>query len=317
MQVTESEEEAQELLRRQLQRVVPESDPVVFVRNNSEDRLQAASSVAHDPELAARLTNAKPRSCLAVRYAQSQQQGSELDPLLECEVCGKRAGYSLCDPLIVHGEVIGSVLLTGPRPVDDTVKRRLSESIAQASPVLGNLRNLAIAELRAATDALTGLPNNRAAQDNLRRMVAHASRSVSPLAAVLLDLDHFKRINDLYGHPKADEVLALVGATLSTSVRESDFVARYGGEEFVVLMPGTDVEGALALAEKLREAISALVFADLEQPVTASLGVAVFPDDASDPGTLIRHADRALYTAKRAGRNRVEHFAAGVAVPAS
>lgn len=294
MQLTESEEEAQELLRRHLQRVIPETNPIVFVRNNSDDRLQAASSIEHDPELAARMVDAKPRSCLAVRFAQSQQQGGDLDPLLECQVCGKRAGYSQCDPLIVHGEVIGSVLLTGPRPVDDAAKRRLRESIAHASPVIGNLRNLALAERRAATDALTGLPNNRAAQDNLRRMVAQASRSVSPLTAGLLDLDHFKSINDLYGHPKGDEVLALVGATLAGSVRESDFVARYGGEEFLILLPGTDADGALTVASKIRDAVSSLVFPGLERPVTASIGIAVFPDDASDPATLVRHADRAL-----------------------
>ncbi len=294
MQLTESEEEAQELLRRHLQRVIPETNPIVFVRNNSDDRLQAASSIEHDPELAARMVDAKPRSCLAVRFAQSQQQGGDLDPLLECQVCGKRAGYSQCDPLIVHGEVIGSVLLTGPRPVDDAAKRRLRESIAHASPVIGNLRNLALAERRAATDALTGLPNNRAAQDNLRRMVAQVSRSVSPLTAGLLDLDHFKSINDLYGHPKGDEVLALVGATLAGSVRESDFVARYGGEEFLILLPGTDADGALTVASKIRDAVSSLVFPGLERPVTASIGIAVFPDDASDPATLVRHADRAL-----------------------
>ena len=313
MQQAESEEEAQELLRRHLRRVVPQTDPIVFVRNNSDDRLQAASSLDHDPELAARLVDAKPRSCLAVRFAATQQQGGDLDPLVECEVCGKRAGYSLCNPLIVNGEVIGSVLLTGHDPAGEAEHRRLRESIAHASPVIGNLRNLALAERRAATDALTGLPNNRSAQDNLRRMVAQASRASALLAAGLLDLDHFKRINDLHGHQKGDEVLAMIAATLASSIRESDFVARYGGEEFLILMPGTDAEGALVVGHKIREAIGSLIFPGLEDPVTASIGIAVFPDDASDPATLVRHADRALYTAKRAGRDRVEQFATGAA----
>ncbi|MBV9820353.1 MAG: diguanylate cyclase [Solirubrobacterales bacterium] len=316
MQLAESEEEAQDLLRRHLTRVVPRTDPIVFVRNNSDDRLQAASTRELDTELAARLVDAKPRSCLAIRFAQAQHQGTGLDPLLECEVCGKRSGYSVCNPLIVHGEVIGSVLLSGPARTDDAARRRLRESIAHASPVIGNLRNLALAERRAATDSLTGLPNNRSAHDNLRRMVAQASRSGAPLAAGLLDIDHFKQLNDLHGHQKGDEVLALIGATLASTVRESDFVARYGGEEFLLLMPGTEAEGALVLAHKVCEAISSLIFRGLEGPVTASIGIAVFPEDASEPATLVRHADRALYAAKRGGRDRVERFAASAVTAA-
>ena len=308
MQLAESEEEAQDLLRRHLKRVVPKADPIVFVRNNSDDRLEAASSIEHDPDLTERLVDAKPRSCMAIRFAHTQQQGDAVDPLLECQICGQRPGYSVCDPLIVHGEVIGSVLLTRPEPSDDDERRLLRESIAHASPVIGNLRNLALAERRAATDALTGLPNSRSAQDNLRRMFAQASRNGLPLAAGLLDLDHFKRMNDVYGHQKGDEVLALIGATLASTIRASDFVARYGGEEFLILMPGTDAEGALVVANKVRETVSSLILPGLEDVVTLSIGIAVFPEDASDPATLVRHADRALYGAKRAGRDRVERF---------
>ena len=95
--------------------------------------------------------------------------------------------------------------------------------------MLANLRNLAIAEARAATDALTGLPNQRACQDTLKRMLAHASRTMSPLSAVLLDLDHFKLINDRHGHNSGDDVLAAVGEVLAGCVRTSDFAGRYGG----------------------------------------------------------------------------------------
>ena len=98
--------------------------------------------------------------------------------------------------------------------------------------MLGNLRNLALAQLRAATDPLTGLPNQRSVQDTLKRMVAQASRTITPLAAVLVDLDHFKQINDVYGHDRGDEVLAAVGVAFRNVIREADFVGRYGGEEF-------------------------------------------------------------------------------------
>ena len=308
MQLAESEEEAQELLSRHLQRAVAGSTVVVLSRNNSDDRLDAATDLDHDSELTERLLDAKPQSCLAVRLATSQEQGGELDPLLQCEVCGNRAEPSTCEPLIVGGQVIGSVLLSRAERVDEGDKQRIRESVAQASPVLANLRNLALAERRAATDSLTGLPNKRAAQETLMRMVAHASRTVSPLAAGLLDLDHFKQINDLHGHAKGDEVLAMVGAALRSTLRESDFVARYGGEEFLILLPDSGAEAAGIVAEKVRCAISEIVVADIDRPVTASLGLAVFPHDAGDLTTLIRHADRALYAAKRQGRNRVENF---------
>ena len=111
--------------------------------------------------------------------------------------------------------------------------------MAQAAPVLGNLRNLALAEFRANNDSLTGLPNKRATDDTLKRMVAQANRSVMPLTAAMLDLDHFKQINDRFGHAKGDEVLAAVGATLRSCLRGSDFAGRFGGEELLVLFPDT------------------------------------------------------------------------------
>jgi diguanylate cyclase (GGDEF)-like protein len=116
----------------------------------------------------------------------------------------------------------------------------LRESVTQAAPVLANLRNLALAEFRASTDGLTGLPNKRTIQDTIKRMTAQASRTASPLSAIAFDLDHFKQINDSYGHGRGDDVLATVGAVLSETVRISDFVGRNGGEEFIILLPNTD-----------------------------------------------------------------------------
>jgi diguanylate cyclase (GGDEF)-like protein len=253
------------------------------------------------------LQGAKPRSCLAVRFGRVHQGGLEREPLLACQVCEALPDVKTCEPLLVGGQVIGSVLVNHPRQADD-IGPRVRESVTQAAPVLANLRNLAIAEIRAATDALTGLPNNRAVQDTLRRMVAQASRTVSPLAAVLLDLDHFKRINDTHGHSRGDEVLAAVAAAMRGSLRESDFVGRYGGEEFLILLPDTGKKQAQVAAEKVRAGVDAIALSNLELRVTASLGVATLPDDGKDADTLIRAADRALYSAKGRGRNRVELF---------
>jgi diguanylate cyclase (GGDEF)-like protein len=209
-------------------------------------------------------------------------------------------------PSLVGGEVIGSVLVEHPKPLRGADVKHMTGTIASAAPILANLRNLAIAEHRAATDALTGLANSRSVRENLKRMAAHAGRTATPLSVVIFDLDRFKKINDTFGHGKGDEVLAAVGAVASDTVRASDLVGRYGGEEFLVLLPDTMREGAMNVAEKLRQAISELSVPGMDWRITSSFGVAVLPADAGEPEELLRAADRALYLAKTNGRNRVE-----------
>ena len=306
MQLSETETEAHELLKRHLERTIDGSRVTVLNRNNSADRLEPATAVDPACPLHDSLQGAKPRACLAVRFGRGHQGGLEREPLLSCQVCGQLPDATSCEPLLVGGQVIGSVLVDHPAGTD--LGPRLRDSVLQAAPVLANLRNLAIAEIRAATDVLTGLPNNRSVQDTLRRMVAQASRSVSPLSAALLDLDHFKHVNDAHGHSRGDEVLAAVAATLRSALRESDFVGRYGGEEFLILLPDTGKQQARTVAEKVRAAVEAIVLSNLDLRVTASLGVASLPDDCGDADSLVRAADRALYAAKGRGRNRVELF---------
>ncbi len=172
MQLTENEEEAHYLLKRQVERAIPGSSVVTLNRNNSADRLQATTPVAEDSELAVWLENAKPRSCLAVRFARTHAEERDSDMLIACEVCGKTSDFSTCEPLLVGGEVIGSVLATHPQRISDAEAETFRQSVTQAAPVLGNLRNLAIAERRAQTDSLTGLPNNRNVADTVKRMAA-------------------------------------------------------------------------------------------------------------------------------------------------
>jgi diguanylate cyclase (GGDEF)-like protein len=226
--------------------------------------------------------------------------------LLTCDVCGTSPDRTTCLPALVGGEVIGSVLLEHEQPLGVATERQVADSVGEAAPVIANLRNLAISEMRAATDGLTGLPNQRAVHETLKRMVAQAGRTVSPLAMVLFDLDRFKQVNDTFGHGRGDDVLAAVGDVAAHTVRGSDFVGRLGGEEFAVLLPNTDREGARRVAENLREAIAALAVTGIDSEITASFGVAVLPDDAPEAQGLLRAADRALYQAKANGRNRVE-----------
>ena len=306
LQIANDEDEAHRLLQRHLERTLTATAAVVLNRNNSADRLEAVTPLPEDSPLAGTLRGAQPRSCLAVRSGRTHHQDGGRPGLLSCAVCAAATGASSCVPLTVGGEVIGSVLLSRPVPYTEAEEQRIRESVGQAAPVLANLRNLAVAEIRAATDGLTGLPNQRAVADALKRTFAQATTATAPLALLLIDLDHFKQINDQRGHPVGDQVLASVGVTLRSVLRTGDFAGRKGGEEFAVLLPDTGIAAALEIAERIRAAVAEISLPGTDVSVTASLGVAGFPDHASTLDRLERLADNALYLAKRQGRNRVE-----------
>jgi diguanylate cyclase (GGDEF)-like protein len=306
LQIASDEDEAQQLLQRHLERVIAATTAVVFNRNNSADRLEAVTPLPSGSPLADTLRGAEPRSCLAVRSGRTHHENDGRSALLQCSVCTACPGATSCVPLTVGGEVIGSVLLNRPTPYADAEEQQIRDSVSQAAPVLANLRNLAVAEIRAATDGLTGLPNKRAATDTLKRLFAQASTTRSPLALLLLDLDHFKQINDQRGHAVGDQVLAGVGTVLRALLRTRDFAGRNGGEEFLLLLPDTDAAAALEVAERVRAAIAEISLPGADVNVTTSIGVAVFPDHGSTLDRLERLADAALYLAKRHGRNRVE-----------
>lgn len=157
-------------------------------------------------------------------------------------------------------------------------------------------------------DELTGLYNRRYFFMRLKDETSRAERYHHPLSMIMLDIDHFKQINDHYGHKEGDAVLAVLGRFLHAAVRNTDVAARYGGEEFLVLMPETNRREALALAEWMREHIASGTIgtdATRDDCITVSAGVASFPGDADDSDTLLLTADFALYRAKNAGRNRV------------
>ncbi|MBI5067233.1 MAG: diguanylate cyclase [Deltaproteobacteria bacterium] len=170
-------------------------------------------------------------------------------------------------------------------------------------------------ELLSVTDGLTGLYNHRAFQTRLREEFGRAARYGGPLSLVMIDLDHFKAINDTWLHPFGDKVLRETAILIRNSLRDHDVSARYGGEEFAVLLPHTPFASALPVARRIARAIAGHLFVvDADEPgsqgpevsVTASFGVAAFPGgDVTTPETLVRRADEALFRAKRAGRDRI------------
>jgi diguanylate cyclase (GGDEF)-like protein len=167
-------------------------------------------------------------------------------------------------------------------------------------------------EQRATTDGLTGLTNHRAFQERLAQLHALCERTDQKYSVILTDIDHFKSINDTYGHPVGDQVLKRVAAVFAGRARKVDIVARYGGEEFVLVLPDTDGAGAEAFANRLREEIGDLALTSEHGnfKVTISMGIAEYPRDGKERLELIERSDQALYWCKEHGRNRVRRVSA-------
>ena len=180
---------------------------------------------------------------------------------------------------------------------DRTQLRQIAAELAVANRRLANA---------ALTDLLTGLPNRRSAMDQLEQAWSAATRSGLPLAVMVIDIDHFKHINDTYGHAAGDTVLREAADTLRASARRQDTVSRIGGEEFLVICPNTDLQAAMQSAERLRTTLEArcIAIGETEKRITASIGVAVREPGTADIDVLVSAADQALYAAKDAGRNR-------------
>ncbi len=186
--------------------------------------------------------------------------------------------------------------------------------IGQVSIGVANSRLYARVQRQATTDGLTGLYNHRTGQEKLAEQIRLAARYQRKLSVMMLDIDHFKSINDTYGHPAGDMVLQTVARIIRSDCRDVDIPVRYGGEEFLVILPEVNQAGAVALAERLRRKLAAEVIRHekIEIAVTGSIGIATYPDDADEQQKLLALADKALYMSKRLGRNRV-HVAADLA----
>jgi diguanylate cyclase (GGDEF)-like protein len=195
---------------------------------------------------------------------------------------------------------------------DITATKRAEEDVQKANQVL----RIQLEEIRllqetlreqAVRDPLTGLYNRRYLAETLDREMSRARRVGEPVSVVIIDLDHFKEINDTYGHRAGDEILCMLGAILLHQTRRGDISCRYGGDEFVVILPGASLYIAMQRAEQWRTAFSATAYADGKTTLynTFSAGLAIFPENGANAEEILAAADKALYTAKTSGRNRV------------
>jgi diguanylate cyclase (GGDEF)-like protein len=207
-------------------------------------------------------------------------------------------------PMHAEGRAISFLVIEHGMRRGSRIERRVVATVerfaSQSALALNNAWLLEQVRRLAGSDALTGLPNRRHFEESLERELSRSSRTEQPVNLLMLDIDHFKKINDTYGHQTGDAVLRAVGRRLSETVRAEDVVARYGGEEFAIIMPNAATEDAVLLADRVLRAIELLV----EVPVTASIGIATYIRHAADANALIEAADKALYESKRTGRNR-------------
>ena len=236
----------------------PASRAIVLARNNSDDRLEPKTSLERLPELREPLAGATPRSCLAVRLGRGHDESpspTRCSAARSAACCPAPRAASRCWS---SGEVIGSVLIN----VDDAARARTASASARPSPRPRRCSpTCATSRSPSCAPRPTRSPACPTSARSRTRSSAWSRRPRGPSARwrrCSIDLDHFKQINDIYGHDRGDEVLAAVGVALGNVVRESDFVGRYGGEEFLLLLPSTDRDGALHVAEAVRTAIAAI-----------------------------------------------------------
>lgn len=305
LQSAENHEDVGAILEASAVSLLPAFRGGLYIFNNSNDRLDL---IRHWPrgEDCNPATALVPGNCWALKRGKPHIN----DPHKGTLCCAHNNGvFSTLElPMIARGKVHGLLMLatgvpdgTGQLQAIKRIARALADSVSLALANISLQEKLRTQSLR---DPLTGLYNRRYMEDALERYISLSERDGNPLAVLMIDLDHFKKLNDTHGHAKGDAVLREVAGQLVGSLRPADVVARYGGEELMVILPNCGLDDAVLKAEMLRSRIEGLS-AIHGTPISASLGVAAIPENATGAGEVVALADGALYVAKQAGRNRV------------
>lgn len=293
-----------------LQLLIKPDAAVIHVLNRSKDR------AVPEAQLGAAVAEVLPLHALSgcpgvVRGSIFVTDDASAPLSVHCPVYPADHGTVACVPL-AHRETVGAVHLYWDRPRGFPLQARagVARIAEHAALAIANRRLLSALQGQADTDARTGLSNSRAFDRALEEALGGLSAGET-LGVLMLDLDHFKDVNDRHGHPAGDEALRVFAGVLRSCMRDGDLAARYGGEEFAVLLAGVDDAGALAVAERIRGRTESTLISlapGVTERLTVSIGISLAPDQAIERLTLLRLADEALYNAKQAGRNRVSYL---------
>jgi diguanylate cyclase (GGDEF)-like protein len=304
LQSVADRDDANDVLRATAERLLPGVAGALYVFSNSRDRLDL-STCWGTAGGEAPADHIGPHACWALKRGKAHLNSPEG---LECS--HPRLGRTTLEiPMAARGELYGMLALStdaadaaqrlaAGRPIATAIADAMSLSLS-SNALREKLRNQAL------RDSLTGLYNRRFLEEMLDRLTQDAQRRDVPISAIMVDLDHFKRLNDQFGHASGDAVLQEVARAIIAGLRTTDVACRYGGEEMLLLLPDCPTEMAVAKAEQLRGRIKEVGGGSVGQPVTASFGVASMPASATHAAELLAAADAALYRAKQEGRDRV------------
>lgn len=321
LQSCASEVEAVQVVTRFCEQLLPGSTGALYSRSDGHEGLARLASWG--PRADTIVAHFDAANCWAMRRGR-MHIARECSARIDCEHALATLGETqVCVPLVAQGETLGVLHVAFREEETEEAsqqrlrhmqhRQRLLGSVAEQSGLaIANLRAREVLRSQSIRDPLTGLFNRRFMDEWVERELQRAMRAGGTMSLVLLDLDHFKRINDGYGHDAGDAVLREVARVLQEQVRAGDVACRFGGEEFAVVIPSTGSVEAAAFAERLRRLLASHAISVRSQRgvhvtvrVTVSAGVATFPMHAHDVSALVRGADVALYDAKSRGRNRV------------
>jgi len=303
------------------QRLLVGTSGSLCIINNSRQLVEVVSSWQGSAGETAVEDFHSPDSCCGLRSGQPRWRQPGVSEI-HCTHFGASVPERyLCMPIVAHGNTLGVLYVQCTSGDTVSAVNQRMDGLRQ----LVQLTGMAIATLNLRTklenqsirDSLTGLFNRHFMQISLERELSRAARRKQILAVFMLDLDHFKKFNDSYGHAAGDSVLKAVAEIFRTSIRTEDIACRYGGEEFTIMLPDVTPKVALERAESIRRAVSNVRLAlDIEShgEFTVSIGLALYPNDGETADLLLRRADMALYRAKRMGRNQVAQYEAAAMV---
>ncbi len=306
-------EEAYSVAAKFAHQLFAEESGALYILNASRNNLEAISFWGSSPPTA---DNISPDDCWALRRGRLHIFRDIMTDM-QCSHLQKDDGVEyICVPLMARNETLGMLHMQLPQAEEGETGRVYHESRIQHLESMADHMALAIANLRlremlhnlSIKDPLTGIFNRRYMEASLEQELSRAERNNSQLSVIMLDIDHFKRFNDTFGHDAGDTLLRELGHFLANSIRNCDIPCRFGGEEFILILPDSSLDGATAKADQIRRGVKNLQLSHNSQPlgiITISMGIASFRDHGNDPSTLINAADEALYRAKHEGRDRV------------